>query len=60
LVAKQFAGRSIHEMKPAASLADHGFVGAVRIIRLRFVRQPMLHVHTGPGTFENNIPHQAN
>lgn len=56
LLAKQLAAGSIDEMKPAASLADHGFVAAVRIVRIRFV-QPMLHVQTGQGTFEDEITH---
>jgi hypothetical protein len=46
-------------MKPVARLADHGFVGDERIFRIWFVRKPMLYVHTGPGTFEDDITHGA-
>jgi hypothetical protein len=46
-------------MKPAAGLADHGFVGALRIVRCDFIRQPVLHVHSGPGTFEDDVVHGA-
>jgi hypothetical protein len=56
LLAKQFAGRAIDEMKPAAGNADHGFI--VRIARRGFV-QPMLHVHAGARTFEDKIAHSS-
>jgi hypothetical protein len=56
---EQLAGRSIDEVKPAASLADRGFVAAVRIVRRGIVRQPVLHVHPGPRTFEDDIAHNA-
>lgn len=59
LPAKHLAARSIDEVKPAARLAEHGFIGAVLIFRIWFVRQPVLHVHTGPGTFEDYITHGA-
>src|ERR1700694_4149913 len=58
ILAKQLAARSIDEMQPAASLADHGFVAGVRIAPFGFVSQPMLHVHTGAGTFEDEIIHR--
>jgi hypothetical protein len=51
--------RLIDEVKPAASLADRGFVAAVRIVRRGIVRQPVLHVHPGPRTFEDDIAHNA-
>ena len=55
--AEQLAARSIEEMKSAASLAVHGFIGAVRIVRCGFVRKPVLHVHAGPRTFEDEVTH---
>jgi hypothetical protein len=58
-VAEQFAVRSIDEVKLAASLADDRFIGALRIVRFRLVCQPMLHTHTGPGTFEDEIGHRG-
>src|SRR5947209_12511744 len=54
--AKQFAGLSVDEMKLGAGLADHALIAAARIARLGFL-QPMLHVHPGPGTFEDQIAH---
>jgi hypothetical protein len=56
-LAKQLAVRSTNEMQPTAGLAGHGFISALRIFRIWFVREPMLHVHTGPRTFENDISH---
>jgi hypothetical protein len=55
--AEQFAARSIEEMKPAAGLAVHGFMGAERIVRRGFVRKPVLHIHAGPRTFEDEVTH---
>ena len=46
-------------MKPAAGLADHGFIGALRIVRRDVIRQPVLHVHSGPGTFEDDVIYMA-
>lgn len=59
LPAKHLAARSIDEVKPAARLALHGFIGGVRIFRIWFVRQPVLHVQTGPRTLEDYITHGA-
>ena len=44
-------------MEAAAGLADHGFVTGVRIVS-GLVRQPVLHVHAGPRTFENEVGHR--
>ncbi len=44
-------------MKPATGLADHGFVSALWIVRCDFIRQPVLHVHSGPGTLEDDVVH---
>jgi hypothetical protein len=44
-------------MKPGTGLASHGFVGAVRITRLGLL-QPVLHVQSRPGTFEDDISHE--
>jgi hypothetical protein len=57
LFAEQLAGRSIDEMKPAAGLAGYGFVRTLRIARRWFVRQPVLHVHSGSGTLEDDVIH---
>jgi hypothetical protein len=38
-------------------LAEHRFVGAALIAGHGLVCQPMLHVHTGPGTFEDEVAH---
>jgi hypothetical protein len=46
-------------MKPAAGLAEYRFVGAVRIAGSGLVGEPMLHVHAGSGTFENEISHRS-
>ena len=54
---EQPVARSIDEMKPATGLAEHRFVGAALIAGHGLVRQPMLHVHTGPGTFEDEVAH---
>jgi hypothetical protein len=54
----QFPGAPIDEMKPGAGVALHGFIAGRRIARLGFI-QPMLHVHPGPGTFEDQITHTA-
>jgi hypothetical protein len=60
LFAEQPAGRSIDEMKPAAGLANDGFVSALRIVRRDFVCLPMLHVHPGSGAFEDDgVTHSA-
>jgi hypothetical protein len=59
LFAEQFAVRSIDEMKPATGLADHGFVAALGIVRCDLIRQPVLHVHSGPGTFEDDVAHMT-
>jgi hypothetical protein len=59
LFAEQFAVRSIDEMKPATGLADHGFVAALDIVRCDLIRQPVLHVHSGPGTFEDDVVHMT-
>lgn len=59
LPAKHLAARSIDEVKPAARLALHGFIGGLLIFRIWFARQPVLHVHTGPRTFEDYITHGA-
>ena len=56
LFAKQLAGRPIDEMKPAAGLADDGFVRGLRIFGGDLVRSPM-HVHPGYGTFEDEVSH---
>jgi hypothetical protein len=37
-------------MQPVASLTDHGYIGL--FFTLFGVRQPMLHIYTGLGTFE--------
>jgi len=55
--AEQFVARPIEEMQPAAGLAVHGFVGAERIVRRGFLRKPVLHVHAGPWTFEDEVTH---
>jgi hypothetical protein len=57
--AEQLAARSIEEMQPATGLAVHGFVGAERIVRRGFVRKPVLHIHAGPWTFEDEVTHAA-
>ena len=44
-------------MKPAAGLADDGFVSALRIAGHDFVRLPMLHALSGSGTFEDEVSH---
>jgi len=44
-------------MKPATGLAEHRFVGAALIAWDGLLRQPMLHVHAGPGTFEDEVVH---
>ena len=44
-------------MKSAAGLAMHRFVGAGRIAWRGFVRKPVLHVHAGPGTLEDEVSH---
>jgi hypothetical protein len=56
LLAKQLAGRPIDEMKPAAGLADNGFIRALRFFGRDLVRPPM-HVHPAQGTFENEVGH---
>ena len=55
----QLAARSVDEMQPAAGLADHGLEGALRIVDGWFIRQPVLHVQAGGGTFEDDIAHTA-
>ena len=37
----------------------HRFVGAGRIARRGFVRKPVLHIHAGPGTLEDEVGHMA-
>jgi hypothetical protein len=59
LLPEQFAVRSIDEMKPATGLTDHGFVAALGIVRCDLIRQPVLHVHSGAGTFEDDVVHVA-
>jgi len=44
-------------MKPAAGLAEYCLIGAVRTVRCRFIRKPVLHVHAGTGTFEDEAIH---
>jgi hypothetical protein len=44
-------------MKPAAGLAEYGFIGAVRTVRCGFIREPVLHVHAATGTFEDEAIH---
>jgi len=44
-------------MKPAAGLAEYRFIGAVRTVRCGFIREPVLHVHAGTGTFEDEAIH---
>jgi hypothetical protein len=44
-------------MKPAAGLAEYGFIGAVRTVRCGFIREPVLHVRAGTGTFEEEAIH---
>jgi hypothetical protein len=56
-LAQQFATRPVDEMKPAAGLAEYGFIGAVRTVRCGFIREPVLHVHAGTGTFEEEAIH---
>jgi len=57
--AEQPVARSIDEMKPATGLAKHRFVGTALIAGHGLVRQPMLHVHAGLGTFEDEVAHGA-
>jgi hypothetical protein len=57
--AEQFAARSIDEMNPTAGLAHHGFVGASGSSGAGSSASPVLHVHTGPGTSEDEIAHGA-
>jgi hypothetical protein len=59
VLAEQLAARSIDEMKSAAGLAAQGFVAGVRIVWRGFIRQPMLHVHTGPRAFDDDMTHGA-
>jgi hypothetical protein len=46
-------------MKPDAGLAEHRFIGAVRTVQRGFIRELVLHVHAGPGTFEDEAIHPA-
>lgn len=55
---QQLAARSVDEMKAAAGLADHSFVIGGGIVRSGIVSQPVLHVHTGARTFEDNMTHK--
>jgi hypothetical protein len=57
LFAEQLAARPMDEMKSAAGRAEHRFVSAMRIARCGLVREPMLHVHAGAGTFEDEVIH---
>ena len=59
LFRRAICGSIIDEMKPAAGLAMHRFVGAGRIARRGFVRKPVLHIHAGPGTLEDEVGHMA-
>jgi hypothetical protein len=56
-LAQQFVARPIDEMKPAAGLAEYRFIGAVWTVRCAIIREPVLHVHAGPGTFEDEAIH---
>ncbi|NPV25503.1 hypothetical protein [Bradyrhizobium aeschynomenes] len=58
MLAEQLAGVAIDEVKPGAGLANHGFVSACGVAWLRLF-QPMLHVHPGPRTFEDQITHTS-
>ena len=58
-LAEQLAGAAVDEMEPRAGLADHCFIGAMRIVRRHLLGDPVLHVHAGAGTFENDIGHMT-
>jgi hypothetical protein len=49
---QQLATRSVDEMQSGAGWASQGLVGTARFIWRNFFCQPMLDVHTCPGTFE--------
>ena len=55
--AEQPVARSIDEMKPATGLAKHRFVGTALIAGHGLVRLPMLDVHAGLGTLEDEVAH---
>jgi hypothetical protein len=57
LIAEQFSGGSIDEMQSATGLADHGFVGALRIVWRDVVGLPV-DVHPGVGAFEDEMSHR--
>lgn len=57
LFTEQLAARPMDEMKSATGRAQHRFVSAMRIARCGLVREPMLHVHAGAGTFEDEVIH---
>jgi hypothetical protein len=44
-------------MKPAAGLAEYCLIGAVLTVRSGFIRESVLHVHAGTGTFEDEAIH---
>lgn len=53
----QIASRAVDEMQLGASLTDHGYIGVFCIIC--GVRQPVLHIHAGLGTFEYDVAAHA-
>ena len=57
LLAEQATAQAIDKMKPLTRLADHGFVGRRRLLRLGIV-EPMLHVQAGIRTFEDDVTHR--
>jgi hypothetical protein len=58
VLAKQPSGRPVDEMKPRTGLADHRFIGGIRIIRLGLV-QPVLNVQSRAGTPEDDVIHRS-
>jgi hypothetical protein len=57
-LAEQAAAQAIDKMKPVTRLADYGFVGRRRVLRLGIV-EPVLHVQAGIRTFEDDITHRS-
>src|SRR5437899_1174090 len=56
---EQLAVRPVDEMKPGTCLAEHGLIGAIGIPRRPVFVQRVLHVQSGPRTFEDKMFHAA-
>jgi hypothetical protein len=54
ILAKQLAGLAVDEMHQRAGRAIHRFVGVAGFFGGHLV-QPVLHVHAGPGAFEDDM-----